>query len=372
MSSTSYRTLGCALLALLAGSTLALAQGVYVPPQNAPPPPGQTQVQNPVCARLEGQLAAFDRGMIDPARADQIHRYEDAVNKQQSELDRLVAQSRRTGCEGSGFFALFSGQPPQCGRINNQIQEMRSNLDRMMSDLQRLQSNGPDREGQRQSIIVALAQNNCGPQYRAAVNAQPRGLFGALFGGSSGPIMTPETMPDSQSSTYRTLCVRTCDGFYFPISFATTPARFHDDEQACQRMCPAAEVSLYTYRNPGEDVSQAVSLDGRPYTQLPNAFRYRQQFDAACSCRRAGQSWADALGGARDNTIERGDIIVTDQRSKALSQPKGAPAQSTAASPASSSSTPAAANANGNTGDASAAPGKRSVRTVGPPFLPVR
>jgi hypothetical protein len=116
MSSTRYRALGGALLTLLAGATLALAQGVYIPP--APPPPGQAlpgqpPVQNPVCTRLEGQLAAFDRGAMDPARADQIHRYDDAINKQQSELDRLVAQSRRTGCEGSGFFSLFSGQPPQ-------------------------------------------------------------------------------------------------------------------------------------------------------------------------------------------------------------------------------------------------------------------
>ena len=43
--------------------------------------------------------------------------------------------------------------------------------------------------------------------------------------------------------TFRTICVRTCDGFYFPISYATSPDRFRDDEQTCQRMCPAAERS---------------------------------------------------------------------------------------------------------------------------------
>ena len=94
---------------------------------------------------------------------------------------------------------------------------------------------------------------------------------------------------------------------------------------------------LYSYRNPGEDISQAVSLNGQPYTELPNAFRYRKEFSgAACSCRRPGQSWADALKNADDaSTLEAGDIVVTDQNSKTLSQapqpkakppPKGAPA----------------------------------------------
>ena len=59
------------------------------------------------------------------------------------------------------------------------------------------------------------------------------------------------------------------------------------------------------------------------YRDLPTAFRYRQGVDPACSCRRPGQSWADALG--RDLTVERGDIIVTDERAKALAQPKQEP-----------------------------------------------
>jgi hypothetical protein len=116
-------------------------------------------------------------------------------------------------------------------------------------------------------------------------------------------------------------------------------------------------------------MEQAVSLGGQPYTALPNAFRYRKEISAACSCRRPGQSWADALKNADDSsTLANGDIVVTDQNAKALSQPKpqGKPATSgaaaqptTGANPPATSATPSAAN------DA----GKRTVRTVGPPFL---
>jgi hypothetical protein len=338
-----------------------------IPGQSAPESPAS----NPVCVRLEGQLAILTRGGSDPARADQIRRSEDAIAKQQTDLDRTLAQSKRRGCEGIGFFALFTGQSPECQPLNAQIQQMRDNLDRSMSDLERLKSgNNSDQEGQRRQLIGALAQNNCGAQYRAAAEAAgPAGFLDALF---NGHIITPggEGAP---SGTFRTVCVRSCDGYYFPISYSTVPNKFADDQRTCQRECPAAEAQLYTYRNPGEDINQAVSLGGQAYTALPAAFQYRKEFTAACSCRRPGQSWADALKNADDSTtLESGDIVVTDQNAKALSQPpqpplpKGAkPAKpGTAATPAAVMATPVSTE----TVAVPDAP-KGPVRTVGPPFV---
>ena len=268
-------------------------------------------------------MSAVDRGTADPARADQIRRFEEASNKQQMELDKLVAQSRRVGCQGSGFFSLFSGQPAQCGQINTQIQQMRSNLDQILVTLQRLQGNTAGREGQRRSILIALGENDCGPQYRSAAIPQQRGFFETLFG--PGSIMAPQEQQQQpyQSSTFRTVCVRTCDGYFFPISYSTSPNRFAEDEQACQRMCPAAEVQLYTYRNPGEEITQAVSLNGHAYSELPTAFSYRKEVNQACSCRRAGQTWSDALKQLDDNTIEQGDIVVTDEQRQTAVAAKG-------------------------------------------------
>jgi hypothetical protein len=272
MVSLVFRGFG-GLLALTALTAVAAAQGY-------PPPPGQQPAggnQN-LCVRLEGQLAALDRGTADPARADQIRRYEEAVSKQQTELDRTVAQSRKSGCESSGFF-LFGGggQSAQCGPLTQQIQQMRGNLDKMLVDLERLrQSTGnADQNGQRRAILAALGQNDCGPQYKVATpTSQPRGIFDSLFGSNS--VFGNQPSADVPASgTYRTICVRTCDGFFWPISYATVPGKFADDEKTCQRMCPAAEVALFSHRNPGEEVAQAVSASGRQYSQLPNAFKYR-------------------------------------------------------------------------------------------------
>lgn len=368
----TLRTLVGALV--LAAAASADAQGILgQPAANTPvqsqqpgatPPAFNQTASNPVCVRLESQLAAIDHGTADPTRAEQIRRLQDAIAKQQADLDRAVAQGHKSGCEGQGFFALFSALSPQCGPITSQIQQLRANLDRSMSDLQQLQGGNSDQDGQRRAVIGQLAQDNCGPQYAsAAAQSGPRGFFDALFG--NGTIVNPGG-DGAPAGTYHTVCVRTCDGYYFPISYSTVPSRFADDERTCQRLCPASEAVLYSFRNPGEDMQQAVSITGQSYTTLPNAFRYRKEMTAGCSCRRPGQSWADALKNADDSTtLESGDIIVTDEKAKALSQAPTAKLPKGTASQPDSSTAAAAPTANTTPTD----PSKRTVRTVGPPFL---
>jgi len=372
--SFSRRILACA--ALLG----AVALSVDASAQNYPgPPPSQGGMAvNPVCPRLEAQLATIDRGGGDPAKEEQIRRYQDAASKQQGELDRVTSQAKRMGCDSSGFFSLFSGQSAQCGPVNNQIQQMRANLDQIVTSLERLRGGGfggAERENQRRSVLMALAQNNCGPQYANA--ARGGGFLENLFGGNTNP---PGSDFGPQSGTYRTVCVRTCDGAYFPVSFATVPARFADDEMTCKALCPAAEASLFAYRNPGEDMTQAVSISGQPYTALPNAFKYRTEFDPSCGCKAVGQTWSDALKSIDDKAAaeQQGDIIVTEESAKKMARPpapkpspaaarKGAaPAATTATAPANAAPAAApAADSNGATKD-------KPIRSVGPTFIPAK
>jgi hypothetical protein len=372
-----------ALAALLSGAAAQL-----LPPQNVPggPPPG---VQGPrplynqggsqQCVRLEQALAQLDSAATG-GNPEQTRRYEEAIQRQRFELDQTIVQARRLGCEtGGGFFLFGQSRPPQCETLNNQIGRMRNNLDRMIGELGNLRGGSTDmnRDLQRRQLISQLAQNNCGPQYRQASPQpqRPRGLLEALFGSGLREESTVESGPMDlpMGASYRTLCVRTCDGFYFPISFSTSPARFGDDAQTCQRLCPAAETMLFTHRNPGEEVSQAISVTGAAYTDLPNAFKYREAYNPSCSCRASGQSWADALGVGGDETLQRGDIVVTEQRSKQMSQPRPVAGQKGKAG------TPVTQNAEAPPGapireeaPPATVPTDRKVRTVGPPFYPVR
>jgi hypothetical protein len=350
-------------------------------------PPQQGAAVNPMCPRLEAQLATIDRGGGgDPAKEEQIRRYQDAAAKQQSELDRVTSQAKRMGCDSSGFFSLFSGQSAQCGPVNTQIQQMRANLEQITTSLERLRSGGlggADRENQRRSVLTALAQNNCGPQYANANAARGPGSFlDNLFGNNNNnnPVAPPSADLGGQSGTYRTVCVRTCDGFYFPISFATVPARFPDDEKTCKNLCPASEASLYSYRNPGEDMNQAVSINGQSYASSPNAFRYRQEFNPSCACKAAGQTWSDALKTIDDKASaeQQGDIIVTEESAKKMSRApsakavpaaakKGAaPVGTTATAPAPEATTAGTAPATAPAAD------NKSIRSVGPTFIPAR
>ena len=320
-------------------------------------------------------------GSGDPARDEQVHRYQDAAARQQGELDRVTSQARRMGCDSSGFFSLFNGQSAQCGPVNNQIQQMRANLDQITTNLERLRGGGfgdADRDNQRRSVLMALAQNNCGPQYAAALRGQGNFLDNLFGNNNPGP---PAGDFGPQSGTYRTVCVRSCDGAYFPISFATVPARFPDDEKTCKSLCPAAEATLFAYRNPGEDMSQAVSINGQPYSSLPNAFHYRQEFNPSCSCKAAGQTWADALKTIDDTTAaqQQGDIIVTEESAKKMSQAptkpttsaaakKGAPSTATTATTAPAPDDPASTTA----ASSAAAPANKPIRSVGPTFIPAR
>jgi hypothetical protein len=339
MHSMLRRTIGPAAVWLAAVGAAHAQQQLPPPPaapaqqQAAPPQVSQGGMSqgNPVCARLETQLQTFDRGSADQGRAEQVDKFEAAAASQQAEIDRQEAAARRMGCNESNFFALFSGgKSQQCGPLNSKISQMHTNLDRINADLERLREDpAPERDAQRRAILVALSQNNCGAQYRAAVAANPParsgGFFDTLFGPGPGTAIAPPGADagfSAPSGTYRTVCVRTCDGFFYPISFATNPSRFPEDEKICQNSCPATEVQLFTHKNPGEDINQAVSVNGnQPYTSLPNAFKYRQAWDSNCSCRKTGESWAQTMKGVDDTTVEQGDIVVNEQRAKQLSQP---------------------------------------------------
>ncbi len=84
--------------------------------------------------------------------------------------------------------------------------------------------------------------------------------------------------------SYRTLCVRLCDGFYYPLSEASQPQSFLTDEQKCQSSC-SSPTKLFYSLDPAEDAEQMVALTGERYGELPNAFRYRTEYVDACACK---------------------------------------------------------------------------------------
>lgn len=121
-----------------------------------------------------------------------------------------------------------------------------------------------------------------------------RVIAGPQFGGSSrGPSWSRpwgfgggDEAEDERlaiTDTYRTVCVRLCDGYYFPINFAVTQDRLRRDSGVCASRC-GAQGRLFVHRNPGGSVEDMEDLGGRPYRQLRTAFLYRSEYVANCKC----------------------------------------------------------------------------------------
>ncbi len=92
-------------------------------------------------------------------------------------------------------------------------------------------------------------------------------------------------------ASFRTLCVRLCDGYYFPISFSAPASGLARDAQQCAASC-GEDARLFYHANPGGSVDTMTDLSGRAYKELPTAFRYRASLVRGCSCRPQPQAAA--------------------------------------------------------------------------------
>jgi hypothetical protein len=131
------------------------------------------------------------------------------------------------------------------------------------------------------------------------------------------------------------VCVRACDGSFFPVTYFGALSRADSLEEVCQMQCPNAKVELYSFPF-GGTIDEAVSSTRQAYALLPNGHKFEQAYDSNCSCRRPGESWAEALAGAEARYGHgRQDILVTEETSARMSRPvTDAKAKPTQPSPA--------------------------------------
>ena len=272
--------------------------------------------ESPDCARLRAALSA--PATQDPGAAA-------AANQMRGELDRATAHARSIGCDNQQFLIFGQAPPPQCGALKSRIAAMRAQFESLRA---RAYGDG----GQRQALSA---------RYNASCvqRAPQRGFWETLFSG--GPIQEhapapppPEPVQDDRLDEdpgngahggSQAVCVRTCDGGFFPLSFSARSASEDELTGLCRALCPNAEVMLYT-RNPASDISTALGADGTAYADLPNALKYTRALVPECGCKPPHQSWVEALGPAEQLLGEMGgakasDATITEQQSRAMSLP---------------------------------------------------
>jgi hypothetical protein len=139
-------------------------------------------------------------------------------------------------------------------------------------------------------------------------------LFGAFGARSSVPPQIRMPYPGDDTPRYdaprpranygggSAYCVRSCDGRYFPAQGSDNESRV----QSCKSFCPAAETTLVY----GSDIDEATTASGKSYSDLPNAFRYRNEFVAGCTCNGKDPAGLAPVKVEDDPTLRKGDIVA--------------------------------------------------------------
>src|SRR6202047_4584663 len=155
-----------------------------------------------------------------------------------------------------------------------------------------------------------------------APSAQAEGFLSALFGAFGGgrshapsirlpfaneidPFAPQNDVPRLRAGYYgggQAYCVRTCDGRYFPISASDSQSR----AASCNSFCPASETKVVY----GGNINNAATETGKPYSELPNAFRYRSELVAGCTCNGKDQIGLAPVKIENDPTLRKGDIVA--------------------------------------------------------------
>ena len=273
--------------------------------------------QSSQCQQLQNRLSILSSGGGQRATrpSAQFKRYDAAVRKQRSQLSKTRRMAQRNRCSSKLV------RRNNCERILSTITQMNTNLRQLERERNRL---SPRKSGgnstskkERRAVIRAMNRRGCFDKNtnQRVATAQPkrRNLFEQVFG-TKHNRRDDRNVSDTSDvnaanlrnyNTFRTMCVRLSDGYYFPISFSTTPNYFANDERSCMNKCPGSEVALYYHAMPSQNSEEMIAYRGKaPYANLPSAFSYRQKFEAKAqaSCQISASNMQE-VGGAIGETV---------------------------------------------------------------------
>jgi hypothetical protein len=148
--------------------------------------------------------------------------------------------------------------------------------------------------------------------------ASAQGIFESIFGGLrhavegrrapvsafADPFSSRINEPQrADAGPAKAFCVRTSDGFYFPVQARAGQSA----AQSCNALCPSSKTVLYS----GGHIDSAVASDGSRYEDLDNAFLYRKELVADSTCNGRDHFGLARLDVNNDPTLRPGDVVAT-------------------------------------------------------------
>ena len=108
----------------------------------------------------------------------------------------------------------------------------------------------------------------------------------------------------------QSVCVRLCDGYFFPVGDLNGTDEIPSQEAVCDNLCPGAPTRLYVLPSGSDNIEDAVSVrDSKPYTALPVAFNHTSKTERTCACHAELRLPSQKL--LQDFTLRKGDGVMT-------------------------------------------------------------
>jgi len=262
---------------------------------------GGADAASRLCRQLQAELAGLGSGR--PASPARLAKYDSAIARQGREITKARSRAQRAGCG----FSIFGGDIATCAALNATIERMNANLDSLHSQRSRLAKGGT--HGKRARLVAALEKHGCtsarparkptavekiapaAPEDRITLDGAPllNNRTEIIENNYLAPLIDLSLDKGPQPhGEFRTMCVRTCDGYFYPMSNAATLRDFERDQKNCEVSCPGTQMQVFYMRGIGSDPAEMTSsASGKPYRELPTAFRYKKPtpVDApACGC----------------------------------------------------------------------------------------
>ncbi|MDH7800950.1 MULTISPECIES: DUF2865 domain-containing protein [unclassified Rhizobium] len=243
-----------------------------------------------VCDTLYAQLREPPRVIGNTA---EVRRYANALTRQNIEIRKIRNDLRRYGCSSASVTVYGNPNADLCAQISDAMADAQSERDAIIRDRDDAMAaqSSDDGDIRRQRILAALDANGCAAMPDADTQVPPASnvtRYPEAFGQPGNPQGQAGLSPYPNAAAeggLRTLCVRTCDGSFFPIASNASPLDFRAQAEQCQKMCPGTETELYFHSMADQETADMISAEtGKPYKDLPTAFAYKNASTKAPNC----------------------------------------------------------------------------------------
>jgi hypothetical protein len=206
---------------------------------------GDGLAQSSYCGQLQADYRALLSQGNSGGRGSQLV----AIDRLRQQMAEAQLAAKRGNCQAIGFLFLKPRKSPQCPTIMSRLNELSRQLGQAGGGFNPF-TRSPEFEQAR--LRDTLQRNGC-------------------------------RIPQTFGGGYRTHCVRLCDGYYFPISFATGERRFATDAEVCQSMYARSDQAELFVQPSRADPDDATSLAGERYGHQLYAFAYRSSYQPDCA-----------------------------------------------------------------------------------------